>query len=47
MGKYLEIKTGISLEQIRKQLWKAHDVHLFDQPVGKSEASVETRAKAN
>jgi transposase len=36
MGKYLEIKTGTSLKQVRKQLWKIHEAHLFDQRTGKT-----------
>jgi len=31
MGKYLEIKTGTSIKQVRKQLWKVHVAHLLDE----------------
>ena len=30
MGKYLELKTGMSLKQVRNQLWKIHKAHLLD-----------------
>jgi len=36
MGKYLEIKTGTSLKQVRKQLWKVHEAHLLDERTGKT-----------
>ena len=36
MGKYLEIKTGVSLKQIRNQLWQVHEAHLLDQLTGKT-----------
>lgn len=34
MGKYLEINTGRSLCQIRKELWKVHEAHILDQQTG-------------
>jgi transposase len=36
MGKYLEIKTGASIKQIRKQLWKVHEAHLLNEITGKT-----------
>ena len=36
MGKYLEIKTGQSIRQIRKQLWNVHEAHLLDQRTGET-----------
>ena len=36
MGKYLEIKTGSSIKQIRKQLWKVHEAHLLDERTGRT-----------
>ena len=36
MGKYLEIKTGTSVKQVRKQLWKVHEAHLLDERTGKT-----------
>jgi hypothetical protein len=36
MGKYLKIKTGASIKQIRKQLWKDHEAHLFNEITGKT-----------
>lgn len=36
MGKYLEIKTGFSIKQIRKQLWKVHEAHLLDERTGRT-----------
>ena len=36
MGKYLEIKTGVSIKQIRKQLWKVHEAHLLNEITGKT-----------
>lgn len=35
MGKYLEIKTGISLKRIRHALWRVHEAHLRDERTGK------------
>lgn len=35
-GKYLEIKTGTSIKQIRKQLWEAHEAHLPTAITGKT-----------
>jgi len=34
MGKYLEIKTGRSLRQIRKKLWQVHEAHILDEQTG-------------
>jgi len=36
MGKYLEIKTGRSIRQIRKQLWSVHEAHLLDPRTGET-----------
>jgi transposase len=36
MGKYLEIKTGASIKQIRKQLWKVHEANLLNEITGKT-----------
>lgn len=36
MGKYLEIKTGRSIRQIRKQLWNVHEAHLLDPRTGET-----------
>jgi transposase len=36
MGKYLEIKTGSSLKQVRRQLWAVHEAHLLDQHTGRT-----------
>lgn len=30
MGKFLEIKTGLSLHRIRDILWNVHEVHIED-----------------
>ena len=35
MGKFLEIKTGRALRQIRDDLWKIHEAHLQDEQTGK------------
>lgn len=35
MGKYLEIKTHLSLKKIRKALWRVHEAHLRDERTGK------------
>lgn len=35
MGKYLELKTGMSLKRIRKTLWRVHEAHLRDERTGK------------
>ena len=35
MGKYLEIKTGQSLRQVRDLLWQVHEAHLRDERTGK------------
>lgn len=34
MGKYLEINTGRSLRQIRKELWQVHEAHIRDEQTG-------------
>ena len=34
MGKYLEIKTGRSLRQIREELWQVHEIHLCYEQTG-------------
>lgn len=36
MGKYLEIKTGASIKQFRKQLWQVHEAHLLNEITGKT-----------
>ena len=36
MGKYLEIKTGASIKQVRKQLWMIHEAQLLDEITGKT-----------
>lgn len=36
MGKYLEIKTGASIKQVRKQLRKVHEAHLLNEITGKT-----------
>lgn len=35
MGKYLEIKTQLSLKKTRKALWRVHEAHLRDDRTGK------------
>ena len=35
MGKYLEIKAGQSLRQVRDLLWQVHEAHLRDERTGK------------
>lgn len=44
MGKYLEIKTGMSLKRIRNTLWRIHEAHLRDERTGKVHIK---RMKAN
>lgn len=34
MGKFLEIKTGLSLRSIRDILWNVHEAHLEDSLTG-------------
>jgi len=34
MGKYLEIKTGRSLRQIRDELWQVHEANIRDELTG-------------
>ena len=34
MDKYLEINTGRSLRQIRKELWQVHEAHIRDEQTG-------------
>jgi len=36
MGKYLEIKTTMSVKQVRNQLWKIHEAHLLDERTGQA-----------
>jgi transposase len=36
MSKYLEIKTQVSIKQIRNQLWKIHEAHLRDERTGQT-----------
>jgi transposase len=36
MGKFLEIKTGLSLRQIRDILWNVHEAHILDTLTGKT-----------
>jgi transposase len=35
MGKFLEIKTGLSLQRVRDILWNVHEAHLEDTLTGK------------
>jgi len=35
MGKFLEIKTGLSLRKIRDILWRVHEAHIEDGLTGK------------
>lgn len=35
MGKFLEIKTGLSLQRVRDILWKVHEAHIKDALTGK------------
>ena len=35
MGKFLEIKTGLSLQRIRDILWNVHEAHIKDNLTGK------------
>jgi len=35
MGKFLEIKTGLSLQRIRDLLWSVHEAHIEDTLTGK------------
>ncbi len=34
MGKYMVIKTGVSLRKIREELWKVHEAQILDQSTG-------------
>lgn len=34
IGKYLEIKTGRSLRQIRDELWQVHEANIRDELTG-------------
>lgn len=36
IGKFLEIKTGLSLRRIRDILWNVHEAHIKDTLTGKS-----------
>ena len=35
MGKFLEIKSGLSLKRIRDILWNVHEAHIVDKLTGK------------
>lgn len=35
IGKFLEIRTGLSLRRIRDILWDIHEVHITDSLTGK------------
>jgi hypothetical protein len=35
MGKFLEIKTGKSLQRIRDVLWNVHEAHIADTLTGR------------
>ncbi len=35
MGKFLEIKSGFSLQRIREILWNVHEAHIEDTLTGK------------
>ena len=35
MSKFLEIKTGLSLQRIRDILWNVHEAHIEDTLTGK------------
>lgn len=35
IGKFLEIKTGLSLRRVRDILWNVHEVHIKDSLTGK------------
>ena len=35
IGKFIEIKTGLSLRFVRDLLWNVHEVHLRDPQSGK------------
>ena len=35
MGKFLEIKTGLSLQRVRDILWNVHEAHIQDELTGK------------
>ena len=36
MGKFLEIKTGLSLKRTRDILWNVHEAHIKDDLTGKN-----------
>lgn len=36
MGKFLEIKTSLSLKRVRDILWNVHEAHIKDELTGKS-----------
>ena len=35
MGKFLEIKTGLSLQRVRDIIWNVHEAHIEDALTGK------------
>ena len=35
MGKFLELKTKLSLKRIRNALWRVHEAHLRDEQTGR------------
>ena len=35
LGKFLEIKTGLSLKRVRDILWNVHEAHIKDELTGK------------
>jgi hypothetical protein len=35
MGKFLEIKTGLSLRRVRDILWNVHEAHIEDKLTGR------------
>lgn len=48
MGKYLEIKTGMSIKRIRDELWKIHEAHIRDERTGEVHVMrMDTRNSAN
>ena len=36
ISKYLQLKTGLSVKEIRSQLMQIHEAHLLDQITGKT-----------
>ena len=45
MGKYMEIKTGVSLRKIREELWKVHEAQILDQSTGEVHVMQMERSK--